>query len=591
MLEISNSWFVFLSKYIRRYIRYYILGFIFLFVSNIFSVTIPLFLKYAVEGIRSKIEPQVLLKYCLIIISFALIHGIFRTLSRFIILGSGQHIEYDIRNDIFGHLERLPMSYYNSIKTGDIMSRCTNDLTSIKLFLGPGLMHSLNSVIIFTLAIIWMSRLNLLLTFCSLLPYPFIALVIKKFSKRLDEGSKKIQEQLSSLSSISQENLNNIQLIKSYTQEENEIKKFGMANAEFLKRSMNMTKIMGLITAFMSFAGGLGGMLVLWLGGWAIINNKITLGDFVAFNGYLAMLIWPTAAIGWVMNVFQVGISAVRRIIQIMDVNPTIKDDGNVKPVGKIQGEVEFRKFNLSYLQNNIKDGGSKLQLKDINLKIHRGEKIGIVGKVGSGKSTLIKAIPRLVELGYGELFIDGHEIHSIPLNNLRKFIGYVAQESFLFSDTIKNNIILGEKNIPETRLNDVARVTGIDTDINSFAKGIDTLVGERGVTLSGGQKQKVTLARALFRNPRILILDDCFSNLDFRTEAEILCELKAAAKDMTVIIVSHRISSIKNLDRIIVLDGGMMVEEGTHSELVSKGGIYSEIYQMQLMEEELENV
>ena len=502
---------------------------------------------------------------------------------RQIVIGVSRWIEYDIRNDYFAHLEKLSMNFYLNNKTGDIMSRATNDLNAVRMVLGPGIMYSITTITMFIMAVSLMFSIHARLTLYALLPFPLLTFLISRFGILIHRRYEKVQAQFASLSARLQENLAGIRVIKVYTREEGEIEEFRKENENYFQKSRSLIRVWSVFFPVMELIGGLGIVIVLWYGGIQVIEGRISLGDFVAFNGYLLLLLWPVIALGWVISLFQRGAVSMKRMAAVFNTEPDIRDTENVIDISSIGGNVAFKNLSFTYKNND------ECVLKNINLDIKAGMTLGIVGPTGSGKTTLVNLIPRVCEPPENSLFIDNVPVERIPLGVLRSHTGFVPQDTFIFSDTIKENIAFGIQEIDEDRIKEAAEISQLSKDISEFPDGYDTLLGERGINLSGGQKQRLSIARAIIRQPSILILDDALSSIDTYTEEDILKGLKVFMKERTSIIISHRISTIKVSDLIIVLDDGEIVEQGKHQELVDKDGMYANLYRKQLIAEELE--
>ncbi len=506
--------------------------------------------------------------------------GFFRFLMRQTIIVASRLIENDFRNELFAHLQKMSARFFHNMPTGDIMARMTNDLNSVRSVLGPGIMYSINTIITFTFVIWMMLRISPWLTLFALIPIPIMAVMVNRFGMQIYKRYKEIQAHFSKISTKAQENISGIRIIKSYAQEKSEIEEFNRLNKEYIKKNMDYARVYAAFHPTMFFIIGIGVVLVLLIGGRLIINEVITLGEFVAFTMYLSMLIWPSIALGWVVGIFQQGKASMQRVNEILYKKPDIADNEFTKKIDNIFGEIKVSNLTFSYAEDSPKI------LNNVNFKIEAGKILAIVGKTGSGKSTIVNLLTRTFDPPAGKILIDNTDITQIPLDTLRKSTGYVPQETFLFSDTIKENISFGIDDASLDIIEQAAKVTQIHDSIIDFPDEYETMLGERGINLSGGQKQRVSIARAILKSPKILILDDCLSAVDTITEEKILNELKEIMKDKTCIWISHRISAIKNADKIIVLDNGEVAEEGTHKQLLRLNGLYADLHEKQKLEE-----
>ena len=494
-------------------------------------------------------------------------------------------MEFHLRADFFLHLQKLSAAYYDNVRTGDLMTRATSDLNSIRMVLSSAVMYTADAIVFFGFALAIMLQIDASLTIVALLPYPVLAVFIRSLGKRLHTHYEGIQAAFSTLNTKVQENLSGVRVVKAYTLETSEIDHFQELNNEFVDRNHQQIRLMTFFFPLFRFLPGIGGVVLLWMGGLHVIQGKITLGDFVAFNAYLMMLVRPMITLGFIVNTFERGAASMERMNAILDEKPEIFDGEEVKwGIKNIEGAIEFRNLNFAY-----PDGPPVL--KNINLKIERGTTLAIVGGTGSGKSTLVNLIPRIRQAGRDTIFIDGVDIQDIPLNVLRSNIGFVEQEPFLFSDYLRENIAYGLETAKDEDVKAAAQTADLLAQIEEFPDGLETFLGERGMTISGGQRQRSALARAIIIKPKILILDDAFANVDTQTEDTILTRLDAVMKERTTILISHRISTVKNADHIIVLNEGSIVETGTHEQLLEQNGIYAGIYETQLLQEELEEL
>jgi ATP-binding cassette subfamily B protein len=560
-------------------------------MSNVFTVFQPKIVGNAIDklkiGLETKnIDGTSLLIYAAALVALNLIAGIFTYLTRQTIIVVSRHIEFDLRNDFLKHIQKLSLSYFQNTPTGDLMAHATNDIGSVRNVVGPGIMYPSDTIVTLSMVLVMMFLSDWKLTLYALIPMPLVSYAVFKLGQQIHKKFEERQEQFSLLTTRAQENLSGIRIVKAYVREEYEIDRFRKLSWEYLKKNLVLAKIQSILWPLMFTLVGSSLVIIVYVGGLQVINGEISIGTLTAFFGYLTLLIWPMIAFGWVTNLLQQGAASMGRLMKIMDTEPDIQDTGKTDDsIKEIKGRIEFR--NVFFTHKNV----DTPTLKNINLEIPKGSTVAVVGYTGSGKSTLINLIPRLYDITAGELLIDGTNIKKIPLEVLRSNIGYVQQETFLFSDTLAENISYGIDDGKMDGIVNAADVSQISKDVKDFPKEYDTMLGERGITLSGGQKQRTSIARAVMRNPKILILDDALSAVDTYTEEEILKRLRNVMKDRTSIIISHRISTVKDADMIVVLNNGEIVERGTHGELVALGGIYADLYEKQLLEEELEQL
>ena len=580
-----------LIPYLARHKKTLLWGLLTVVMSNLFMVALPLFVGRAVDMLKSGLETRQmdssgLLLLALLVVGFSLVAGFFTFLTRQTIIVVSRRIEYDLRNDFLAHIQKLSLSYFQNTPTGDLMALATNDIGAVRNALGPGIMYPTDTAMTFLLTIGIMMSLDWQLTLLALVPLPFVSFAVYRLGKIVHKKFEERQEQYSKLTTRAQENLSGMRVVKAYVREAYEIGLFQSLSWEYLKKNLVLARVQSIMWPLMFLLVGCSLVLTLYFGGLRVIDGRLTIGVLTAFLGYLSLLIWPMIAFGWVVNILQQGAASMGRLCRTLDTVPEIQDTEKTdRSVVTVEGEVEFKNVTFRHA------GAERSTLEGINLRIPKGTTVAIVGYTGAGKTTLVNLIPRLYDVTEGTLLIDGVDVRTIPLKTLRSNIGYVPQETFLFSDSIAENISYGTDDGTEEHVRDAAEVSQMTRDISDFPKGFQTMVGERGITLSGGQKQRTSIARAVMRQPKILILDDALSSVDTYTEEEILHRLRAVMRGRTSLIISHRISTVKDADQIIVLHDRRIVEQGTHDELVARGGIYAELYRKQLLEEELEKL
>ena len=576
-----------LKPYLYRYRVKFFWGGLALVLNNAIWILFPQVIGRAINDLNVGVTQHKIVTYSLALIGIAVSKGIFQFLMRWILIGISREIEFDLRNDLFRHLESLSYSYYQRTRVGDTMARATNDLNAVRMLLGPAIMYTANTIIFTAGALAFMLNISPRLTLFAFLPLPAASILVQYFGRRIHERFERIQATFSDISARAQENFSGARLVRAYVQEEAEIELFENANQEYISRSLKLVRLIGMLWPTLETLLGLAIILVLWLGGREVLLGRMNVGQFVAYNTYMVQLTWPVIALGWVINLFQRGTASLGRINEIFSEKPTVTDVNaatDLKQVATIRGDLELRSLTFSY------PTGGKV-LKNINLHIPAGTSLAIVGPTGSGKSTLVSLIPRIYDAPQGTLLLDGREISEFSLETLRRNIGFVPQETFLFSTSIRENIAFGVENASEADVERAAEAASLAQDIEGFPQKYATVVGERGLTLSGGQKQRTAIARATIRNPRILILDDALASVDTYTEERILTRLREIMRGRTTIFISHRVSTVRAADRIAVLYGGSIVELGTHDELLAREGYYGDLYNKQLLEEELESV
>lgn len=576
--------FKYLTPYIQRYKRKYILGILFVIFTNVFRIANPRIVQNAIDYLKSEFSLTQLGWFGSAIVLVALLEGLFLFLMRKNMIVASREIENDLRNDFFEKLLELHPAYYHNMPTGDIMARATNDLSAVRSVLGPGIAYSVNTIAAFIFVIPMMIFISPRLSLFALLPFPVIALLVNRFGKAIHYRFERIQEQFSTLSTRAQENLSGSVIIKWFVRENHETEVFRKLNLENMKRNISYAKVQAAFHPSLIFIIGIATALIILFGGGLVIEERISIGEFTAFMLYMGILIWPSIALGWVIGLFQQGSASLKRMRQVLEAQPQIMEAPTMIIPQEFKGEIVFKNLTFGYYEDAP-------VLHDINVRFPAFQTTGIIGPTGSGKSTLVQLIPHFYRLPAGYLFIDGYDINQLSVRFLRSRVGYVPQETFLFSNTIRNNIAYGNPEAAQEEIEWAAKMAQIHEEIESFPDGYESVLGEKGLNLSGGQKQRVAIARAILTQPDILILDDAFSALDTYTEERILSNLEDFFPNRTVLLVSHRISTLQNCDNIIVLEDGKITEQGNHQELLVMGGLYSWIYERQLLEEELEQV
>ncbi|HEX8888969.1 MAG TPA: ABC transporter ATP-binding protein [Pyrinomonadaceae bacterium] len=570
------------ARYFRPYKKSLIVGILCILASTVIGLLIPLIVGQAVDDLMTGVTWSKLMRYSATILGVSIVSGTFLFLQRRILINMSRHVEYDLRRDFYAHLIDQPLQFFQEHRTGDLMARATNDLAAVRQLAGPMIMYTLQTVFVVVIILPLMLKISVRLTLMLFVTMPLVSLTVKFFGQQVHVRFEKIQDFFAQISARAQENFSGVRVVRAYAQENSEIAAFESLNRQYAERNLSLVRVSAVMRPLMQFLIGAGFVLIIWYGGTLAAQGQISTGQFTEFNLYLTRLIWPLIALGYVVNLYQRGTASLKRMNAIWAIQPTIKDADDVKLQPPIEGKIEFRNLTFSYAE------ADEPVLKDINLIIEAGQTVALVGRTGSGKSTLANLITRLVEAPPRTVFIDDRPIRDYPLAQLRASIGYVPQETFLFSDNLAENIAFGVPKAKRAEVEWAAEIAGLSEEIRGFQEGFDTMVGERGITLSGGQKQRTAIARAVLRQPKILILDDALSAVDTYTEEKILGRLRGVMRDRTSIIISHRISTVRDADLICVLDDGRLVERGTHTELLAMGGEYADLYERQLLEEEL---
>jgi ATP-binding cassette, subfamily B, multidrug efflux pump len=573
--------------YVVRYRLRLAGGVVCLVAATTLAMSVPWLWRRAVNDIAAEAGVAALWRTVALLIAIAAGQAVARTASRILIFNAGRDIEYDLRNELFAHLERLPLGFYHTRKTGDLMSRLVNDVTAVRMLLGPGILNFINTPVYYAYGLTIMCSIDPVLTVASLAVYPVVLYAVKRTSALLMERTLRVQEGLADLSSRVQENLSGIHVVKAYGAEAHETQTFQVMNERFQEASLRLARMRSFIGPLMNIVGGVGALVVLWLGGRRVLDGRLSVGDLVAFVGYLHLLAWPTMALGWMLSVFQRGRAAMRRLNELFAVEPAIASAQGATPIAGFRGEIELRDVTFRY------PGGRDLPpvLDRVSLRIPPGKTIAIVGRTGAGKTALVQLLPRLFDVEDGQVLLDGRDVRTLPLGWVRAAVGLVPQDPFLFSRTIAENVGFALPTDGADRVVWAVDTAGLRRDLADMPAGLDTVVGERGITLSGGQKQRVTLARVLAADPRVLVLDDALSSVDASTEREILDRLGDVLRTRTTLLVAHRITTVKEADEIVVLERGRIVEQGTHDELLARGAVYPDLFRQQAIETELEAI
>ncbi|HEY3215114.1 MAG TPA: ABC transporter ATP-binding protein [Candidatus Eisenbacteria bacterium] len=572
-----------LLPYLARYRRGLAWGIASVLVTNGIALAQPQVLRLAVDDLYRGVTAAKLGRYALWLFGIALASGVFKYLMRRFVIGISRHIEFDLRNDLFAHLQKLSLGYFQHHRTGEIMSRATNDLAAVRMMLGPGVMYLVNTVAVAVVSVGFMLAISPHLTLFTLIPLPLVSVSVWFFGDRIHRRFEAIQAHFATLAARVQENLSGVRVVRAFAREEREVEEFEALNREYLDKNLGLIRTWGVFHPALSFLSGVAALLALYLGGREVVAGRITLGQFVAFTVYLALLNWPVIALGWVINLWQRGMASFQRIDEILETAPDVRSRPGALTPSHCRGQVEIRHLSFTY------PGAHRPALRDLSLSIPAGHTVALVGRTGAGKSTLLSLLPRLFDPPPGTIFLDGVDVLEYDLSWLRSRVAFVPQETFLFSVTVEENIRYGVDRASPEAVERAARIAQLDSEVRNFPNGYRTLVGERGITLSGGQRQRTAIARAVLRDAPLLLLDDCLSSVDTHTEEGILHGLRSEMRGRTALLVSHRVSTVREADAIVVLDQGAIVERGTHDDLLAMGGRYAELHRQQQLEEELE--
>jgi len=576
--------FQLLWPYARRYRREFVLGFSALALKDLFGAGVPLAIRAAIDALTRGSALSVVFWFCASIVGVSALRSIFQYWMRVILIGISRDVEFDLRNDLFASLVKLDSGFYAKTRTGDILARATNDLNAVRMMMGPGVMYLFETGLTLVLAVAVMAFVDWRLTLVALIPGPVISVAVMVFGRRIHDRFQAIQAMFSDISSRVQESLAGVRVVRAYVQEHSEQAHFETLNQNYVQENLQLARLSAIFNPLLQALVGLSFLLVLWAGGVRLAEHKLSLGGFVMFNTYMGVLVWPMIAMGWVANLLERGKASADRVGALLAEQPSIAPPPHPKPLPvPLEGAVTFENVTVRY--------GERAALHRVNLVIPAGATVAIVGHTGSGKSTLAHLVPRLIDPSEGAVTVDGIDVREFSPHGLRSEIGFVPQETFLFSTTLAGNIAFGVKSATDQEIQRAAEIAGLAPDLAGFPEGLQTIVGERGITLSGGQKQRTAIARAVLRNPKILILDDALASVDTATEERILSELAGVMRGRTTILISHRVSTIRHADIIFVVEHGEVVDQGTHAELLERDGFYADLYQKQLLEEELETI